>query len=178
MHSDNKLRKTIKNLIRDDKKALDEIYYIYYPRLYRFSKSFLKVEDDINDLLQDVFVKIWLNRHKIEDVDTFHSWIFTITKNTIVSYFREKMKHRDFQNRVKQLALGEELELNADLEYTELKGKVEKVIGQLPKKRQQIFRLSREQGFTYREIAEKLQISTKTVEDHMLHSIRYLRENF
>ena len=168
------LNRIVKGLGRDDKKALDELYQYYYPRLYGFSKSFLKVEDDIDDILQDVFVKIWMNRQKISSVKTFNSWIFTITKNTILTYFREKYRQNEFETRVKQLATAEVV-LNTDVEYEELKKQTDKIIDELPEKRKKVFRLSREEGMSYKEISEEMGISLKTVEDHMLHALRYLR---
>jgi len=166
----------VKNLLKDDKKALDDLYAFYYPRLYSFSKKILKVEDDVNDILQDVFVKIWLNRKKINSVETFNSYIFTITKNAIISLFREKTRNSDFELKVRQAATGEEFIIETELEYQDLKEKVDALIEKLPEKRKQVYILSREKGLSNAEIAEQLGISVKTVEDHMMHSLRYLRE--
>lgn len=177
MLSDKGLNSIVKRLGKDDKNALDELYQYYYPRLYGFSKNFLKVEDDIDDILQDVFVKIWLNRRKINSVKTFNSWIFTITKNAILSYFREKTRQNEFETRVQHLATSEVV-FNSEVEYEDLKKQTDKIIDKLPEKRKEIFRLSREEGLSYKEISEKLGISIKTVEDHMLHALRYLREQF
>ncbi len=120
MLSNEGLNRIVKGLGRDDKKALDELYQFYYPRLYSFSKRFLKVEDDIDDILQDVFVKIWLNRLKINSLETFNSWIFTITKNAILSYFREKTRQSNFETRVQHLSTAEVV-LNSEVEYEDLK---------------------------------------------------------
>jgi RNA polymerase sigma-70 factor (ECF subfamily) len=178
MKENDGLNKVIARLIRDDKKALDEIYIIFYPRLYAFSKSFLKVEDDINDILQDVFVKIWLNRKNINNVETFNAYIFTTTKNAIVSYFREKIKFYDFENRVKKSVINEFDSFSDEVEYEEMKERADRIIDQLPEKRKEIFKLCREEGLSYKEIAGKLGISVKTVEDHMLHANRFLRKQF
>lgn len=176
MNSDDSIYKMVKGLIRDDKKSFDDLYFYYYPKLYAFSKTFLKVEDDINDILQEVFIKIWDNRKKIKDVETFNAWIFTITKNSIVTYFREKIRQEDFESRVRKMATGE-LAFNDNLEYKDLKEKVDQIVEQLPEKRRMIFKLSREEGLSNRDIAKKLEISIKTVEDHMLYSLRFLRKN-
>jgi RNA polymerase sigma-70 factor (ECF subfamily) len=66
--------------------------------------------------------------------------------------------------------------MNSEVEYEDLKKQTDKIIGKLPEKRKEIFRLSREEGMSYKEISEKLGISIKTVEDHMSHALRYLRE--
>ena len=176
MNQDENIDKLVKGLMRGDKKSFDGLYNYYYPKLYTFSKSFLKVEDDINDILQETFIKLWDNRHNIKNVETFNSWIFTVTKNAVVSFFRTKIKDRDFEGRVKQMATSERLVFNSDLEYEDLKERVEQIIDQLPEKRRKIFKLSREEALSYRDIAERMDISIKTVEDHMLYSLRFLRK--
>ena len=145
--------------------------------MYAFSKSFLKVDDDINDILQDIFVKIWLKRGNIKNVDTFNAYIFTITKNAVVSYFREKIKFQVFETRVKQLVVNKFDSMEESVEYGDLKEKADSIIEQLPDRRKEIFKLCRQEGLSYKEIAEKLGISVKTVEDHMLHANRYLRKH-
>lgn len=177
IYSDKSLHKIVKDLRNGDKQALDEIYKFFYPKLYVFAKSFLKVEDDINDILQDVFVKLWLNREKISKVETFNSYLFTIAKNAIVSYFREKSKDQKFEARVKEILVSTENEYNDELEYKDLKQNLESIIDQLPDKRKQIFKLSREEGLSNKEIAEKLDISVKTVEDHMRHALQVIRKH-
>lgn len=74
------------------------------------------------------------------------------------------------------MAVGE-LVFNDSLEYKDLKERVDQLVEQLPEKRKMIFKLSREKGLSNREIAKKLEISIKTVEDHMLYSLRFLRNN-
>jgi len=177
IYSDKSLHKIVKDLRKGDKQALDEIYKFFYPKLYVFAKSFLKVKDDINDILQDVFVKLWLSREKIGKVETFNSYLFTIAKNAIVSYFREKSKDQKFEARVKEILVSAENEYNDELEYRDLKQNLESIIDQLPNKRKQIFKLSREEGLSNKEIAEKLDISVKTVEDHMRHALRFIRKH-
>jgi RNA polymerase sigma-70 factor (ECF subfamily) len=102
--------------------------------LYAFSKRFLKVEDDINDILQDVFIKLWENRKNIKNVETFNAWIFTITKNTVVSYFRERIKLTEFESRVREMATTEGYLTDTTAEYEDIKEKVGQLIEKLPEK--------------------------------------------
>jgi len=177
VYDNNNLNTIVKSLVSDNKKALDELYNYYYPRLYAFAKKFLKVEDDINDILQEVFIKIWENRKNIKNVETFNAYIFTITKNAVVSYFREKTKLIAFESRVREMATAEGYLTENTAEYKDIKEKVDQLIEQLPQKRQQIFKLSREQGLSNKEIASEMGISVKTVEDHIMHAIRFLKNN-
>jgi RNA polymerase sigma-70 factor (ECF subfamily) len=167
----------VKRLIENDKNALDGLYHYYYPRLYYFIKGFLKVEDEVDDVIQDVFVKLWENRNNITSVETFNSWVFTVTKNEVISLFRSKIKKAEFETRIRETVIQTESFTDTMLEYNEIKGRVDQLIEQLPEKRRQIFKLSREQGLSQKEIANQLGISVKTVEDHMMHAIRFMREN-
>jgi RNA polymerase sigma-70 factor, ECF subfamily len=85
MSSLQNIEELIKRLKRNDKSALDEMVNYYYPKLYCFSKRILKIEDDIDDILQDVFLKIWLNRNRIMNHETFNAFIFTITRNALLN---------------------------------------------------------------------------------------------
>lgn len=177
MNNDFNIDHIVKRLAADEKKALDELYNFYYPRLYAFAKKFLKVEDEINDIIQDVFVKLWENRRKIKNYETYNALIFTITKNAIISYFREKIKQDSFHERVKEMATSNAVFMDDSVEYEDIREKVDLLIEQLPDKRKQVFKLSREQGLSNKEIAEQLNISIKTVENHTMHAIRFLRKH-
>jgi len=167
----------IVRLKNEDKSAIDDLFGYYYPRLYHFSKSILKLENGIDDILQEVFVKIWLNRHKIGNPETFNSYIFTITKNEVLNLIRSNLRDHTFKDQLFQHAVAEEYLNSAPLEYEEIKTGIDKIVANLPEKRQQVFILSRTEGLSNREIAEKLNISEKTVEDHITHAIKQIKNS-
>lgn len=165
----------IHRLKKDDKSAVDELFAYYYPRLYHFSKSILKIETDIDDICQEVFVKIWLNRHKINNADTFNAYIFTITKNEVLNLIRSNVKKQTFLDQLFHLSVAEEYQTQNFIEYDEIKSGIDKIVAGLPEKRQRVFILSRTEGLTNKEIAEQLNISEKTIEDHITHAIKYIK---
>jgi len=169
------IEKIIRRLKNDDKSAVDELFSYYYPRLYHFSKSILKIENDIDDILQEVFVKIWLNRQKIGNAETFNAYIFTITKNEVLNLIRSKLKDHTFKDELYLRSVAEEYQTQNQLEYEEIKITIDHLVTGLPEKRQQVFILSRTEGLTNKEIAQQLNISEKTVEDHITHAIRHIK---
>ncbi|MDP4205738.1 MAG: RNA polymerase sigma-70 factor [Bacteroidota bacterium] len=169
------LEKTITRLTNSEEDALDELYKHFYPKLYYFSKSFLKFETDVEDVLQEVFVKIWINRENINDSLTFSSYIFTITKNALLNHLRSKLKEQSFRTELATQVISSEFTWQESTDYNEIQQQVNSLINSLPEKRQQIFRLSREEGLSNKEISKRLGISVKTVEDHMTHALRYLK---
>jgi len=83
----------LKELAKDNEASLKPLFDHYYPRLYNFSKSFLKIEAGIDDILQEVFVKIWQHRKNIKSSASFNSLIFTITKNLLLNELRSRLKN-------------------------------------------------------------------------------------
>ena len=167
----------INRLKNEDKSAVDDLFTYYYPRLYHFSKSILKLENDIDDILQEVFVKVWLNRQKIGNPETFNAYIFTITKNEVLNLIRSNLRDHTFKDQLFQYAVAEEYQNSMPLEYEEVKAGIDKIVAALPEKRQQVFILSRTEGLSNKEIAQQLNISEKTVEDHITHAIKQIKSS-
>ena len=165
----------IRRLKKDDKSAVDELFSYYYHRLYHFSKSILKIETDIDDILQEVFVKIWLNRQKITNAETFNAYIFTITKNEVLNLIRFNLKDHTFKDELYLHSVAEEYQPQNQLEYNEIKTGIDRIVAGLPEKRQHVFILSRTEGLSNKEIAQQLNISEKTVEDHITHAIKHIK---
>ena len=172
-----KTEEIIRRLKKEDKSAVDELFGYYYPRLYHFSKSILKIENDIDDILQEVFVKIWLNRQKIGNAETFNSYIFTITKNEVLNLIRSKLREQTFKDQLFILSVAEEYHSRNPLEFDEIKADIDKIVIGLSEKRQQVFTLSRTEGLSNKEIAQQLNISEKTVEDHITHAIKQIKNS-
>lgn len=170
------LDKIVTELAKDNEEPLEELFNYYYPRLYNFSRSFLKIEDGIDDILQEVFVKIWQKRKKINSAATFNSLIFTITRNLLLNELRSRLNNENFKDRIRSLSLVKEYSSMEQIEYNDLKDKVDKLVSELPERQKEIFILSRTKGLSNKEIAEQLGIKAKTVEYHITQSVRYLKE--
>ncbi|MEN8203617.1 MAG: RNA polymerase sigma-70 factor [Bacteroidota bacterium] len=166
----------VKSLRKGDVFAFNELFHKYSQKVYNFSIKHLENEEDVKDLIQEIFMKIWDKRKEIDAGKSFNAFLFTITLNSIRDYFRKKVKNRKLIN--KWL---EETEPYSDSTMRSIEFKsFEKVVGtmaeQLPQKRQMVFRLSRIEGLSNDEIAKKMNIQKKTVENHLNLALRYLRE--
>ncbi len=170
------LEKVIDELALDNQTALEELFNYYYPRLYNFSRSFLKLEEGIDDILQEVFIKIWQNRQTIKTASTFNSYIFTITRNLLLNELRSRLNNHKLKDEVLKRAVAEEFSTFNPTEYNDIEEKVDSAINELPDRQREIFVLSRKEGLSHKEIAEKLNISSKTVEYHIAQSIKTLKE--
>ena len=170
------LERIVKELSKDHESSLEELFNHYYPHLYHFSRSFLKLEQGIDDIIQDVFIRIWQNRKNIKDPATFHSYIFTITRNLLLNELRSRLNHKKLKQEVRTLSLAPEYAGFDHVQYKDLKNRVYELIEELPERQKEIFVLSRTEGLSHKEIARKLQITTKTVEYHISLAIKYLKQ--
>ncbi len=167
----------VSRLKADDARALDLLYDRYYFRLYRFCKGLIKLEDEVDDILQNVFLKIWLNRFKITTAETFTAYIFTITKNAVVSFIRAHEKDIKLRMGLQENQILYDFETESKIEYEEMEQKVNSLLEQLPETTKTIYEFSRKQGLSNKEISNKLGVSVKTVEYHITKTLKVFKEN-
>lgn len=172
-----KLAEMLNGLARDDKPALEALFRHFYPRLFHFSRSFLKSEDGIDDIIQEVFLKIWINRKKISTSETFHAYIYTITRNLLLNEIRRRLNSQKAKDALLEMSVAGEFLLSKEIEFHEMQNQIKKILSGLPERQREIFLLSRAEGLSYREIAGRLQIAEKTVEYHIHQVIGVLRKN-
>ncbi|MBV6647733.1 MAG: RNA polymerase sigma-70 factor [Cyclobacteriaceae bacterium] len=154
--------------------AFDELFHRYSKRLWSFTNGMIKSAEESEEIVQDVFLKIWEGRDKLDPTASFNSFIFTIAKNQVLNVFRKRVNERKYLH---QLALptSEKSYTEDQVIYRELSIISSTAINSLPPKRRMIFRMSREQGMTYDEIARSMGISKKTVENQMTMALKMLR---
>jgi len=152
--------------------AFDTVYKIYHKRLFHFSNYILKSKEDAENIVHEVFMKLWENRMNIRNIK---SYIFGVAYNATISLIRKKAREKDFLEYLKSLPADWEAPVNIDIEYKELKERSMKIIDKLPDRQKEIYLLSRQDGLTYREISDKLNISVKTVENHLSRALKSIR---
>lgn len=159
-----------------DMQAFDEIYNKYCKRLFGFVVRYVKHEEDAEEIIQEVFIKIWENRDKINIFSAFESFLFTIAYNSTMSLIRKRINEKKYLEHLKMIQeIHNPPEIISEIEFNELNSKVNSLLNELTPRQQEIFRLSREDGFTHEEIAEKLDISPNTVKNHLVSALSFLR---
>lgn len=158
--------------------AFDQVYELYSHKLFSFIFKILKNEAEVEDIVQEVFVRIWESRDKLEDYKLLNSYIFTIAYNSSIDLIRKRINNNKYLEHLKNSAsINFTPNIISQIEFNEINNQVEKLIASLPHRQKQVYLLHREDGLSYPEIAEKMGISKNTVENHMVKALRYLRQN-
>ncbi len=161
-----------------DMMAFDQIYDQYSHKLFSFVFKILKDESEAEDIVQEVFLKIWESRYKLDDLKFLNSYIFTIAYNNSIDLIRKRINNSKYLEHLKNSSIFQTSTTTiSDIEFNELNDQVNKLISNLPERQKQVYLLHRENGLTYPEIAQQLGISKNTVENHMAKALKYLRQN-
>jgi RNA polymerase sigma-70 factor (family 1) len=159
-------------LANDDKAAFNEIYLQFWRKLYTIAFDKLKSKEAAEDVLQDVFIGLWLRRHG-EIINDIEAYLATAVRYSI---FRQLANER--KNPKVQLHTAMELAEAHSAELRFLQQMLDEGISRLPQKCKIVFDYSRKKGLSNKEIAGELTISEKAVEKHITRAIRYLRNTF
>lgn len=165
-----------------DEQAFNIIFSLFRDRLYQFLVRIVKSPDIAEEIITDVFMKLWLGKSLLAHINDLEGFIHKVAYNKAMNFFKVVSRHSRLQQ-VYLSRLPADPEKNAedlliDAEDTAL---INEAVNQLPPQRQKIYRLSREEGLTYDEIAEALNLSTNTVRNSIVASNKsisqYLRKH-
>jgi RNA polymerase sigma-70 factor (ECF subfamily) len=173
LNSDERLMQEIK---ADNMFAFDMLYKKYSKRLYKFAYYILKSPEESENIVQDVFLSLWENRNKVEKDSSVKYYVFTIAYNSAISIIRKKARESQFIEYLKSLQDLNQEPVNIELEYHELTEKLEDIINHLPDRQKSVYLLHKVEGLKYSEIAERLNISVNTIENHMSRAFKTIRK--
>jgi len=157
--------------------AFRQFFDIYEKRIYGFLYKILRSHEDVEELLQVVFVKIWENRTTINHELSPDAYVFQIAKNSALDVLRQKARRLLLEKQLtEKIKISENLDDGGNsLIDSDLKGFVERLMLNVPERRREIFRLRYEQELSYKEIAKQLNISENTVDTQIRRTLNYLR---
>lgn len=165
----------------DDKDAFIEIYNHYRQPLRAFIIRFVKVPFYAEDILQDVFLKLWEIRSRVNPDLEFKAYLYRITRNLVYKFLKKLASDEMMQTQAMHHFQRNENPVQLQVEWKQYEEKVNEAILQLPPKRQMVFRLCREQNKSYDEVSMELNISRNTVKEHMVLAMKnieaYLKVN-
>ena len=164
------------DLKNGDEKAFETLFWKYNEHVYHFIYSLLYEKSMAEDLTQNVFLKIWEKHETIDAEQNFDAYLFTIARNLVYKETENRLlSERLTESLQRQLSDADSL-TEERIDAESLREYINSLIEELPPSRREIFRLSRHEHLSYREIAERLSISEKTVETQLSRALRFLRD--
>ena len=163
-------------LKKEDFTAFDALFRKYSISLYAFALSLTKNSFAAEEITQLVFLKVWEKREQINEHLSFKSFLFSVAYHETISWLRKEKSEKIRVGEFGRITVSQTNETEQAVEFRNIEAIANQLIQEMPEKRKEIFKLSREQGFSNKEIAGKLGISVKTVENQMTSALKYLRE--
>jgi RNA polymerase sigma-70 factor (family 1) len=148
------------------------IFDQYYESIRSFAYYKTGDVDLADDIVQEVFLKLWSNRHGVKD-DTVKSLLYTIASNTIKNHFKHQKVVYNFQKQDQANETSDEAD--SDLRQEELNRKLQDALAEIPEKSREVFLMNRIEGLTYTDIADRLGLSVKAIEKRMSEALSILR---
>jgi len=170
-----------KNIKRINYESFHELYEEYSKILFFYSLKFVD-EETAKDIVQDIFIKLWIKKNEIEFKSSVRSYLFTMTRNNCLAYLERKIVRKRYEDEkaiklkideIKFYSLHGGLKSLIEEEYERI---FKEAFNKIPKRSSEVFLLCRNQNIKYKEVAAKLNISIKTVEKHMTLALKILRQ--
>lgn len=180
--SENYLTLTEKELVlllkNGDKLAYGQLYHNYRARLYNNIFKMTKRDDDAEELLQELFVKIWVGRQNLDPDKSFKAYLFRIAENLVYDFFRKAALNRKLENHLVLAASNNTNSIERYIYFKESNMLFNQAVENLPPRRKQIYKLCKIEGKSYEEVSRSLGISISTVNEHIVKASRAVRKFF
>lgn len=158
-----------------DEIAFRGLFNIYIQRLSAFVFKLTKSDSTTTELVQDIFVKLWVNRSKLRDVENHQAYLFSIASNCTMDHLRKVAANARMKTRLWQQMAVSENNTEESLIAKESEELINAAVVQLSPQKQKIFTLSRNEGLNHEQIAHHLQLSKSTVKNHIVETLRHIR---
>ncbi|RAV30552.1 RNA polymerase sigma factor [Sinomicrobium soli] len=166
---------TLKAFSLGDHEAFQAIFELMEPRLYSFVLSYTKSSYIAEEIVQEVFIRIWERREGIRLSGSFSSLLYTTAKNLTLNYLRNASQRAVIREELWKNLTEFSGDAEAELIFSEYHEILEEIVDHLPSKKRSIYRMSREEGKSNAEIADILEISPKTVKNNLWQIVETIR---
>ncbi|QEC44606.1 RNA polymerase sigma factor [Pseudobacter ginsenosidimutans] len=162
-----------------DEKAFAILYKHYVPLMHPFWVKISGSPTNADEVIQETFLRVWLNRDQLPEINNFRNWLFTVASRQQLQRLRKELRQQEKADRLlaRGTVLSEEGSPGTGMEIREIKSLVAEAVNSLSEQRQRIYKLSREKGYTSHQIAAELNLSVQTVHNTLSAALRQIREH-
>lgn len=166
----------VEQLKRGDVEAFDALFDEYSQKLFGFALKYLKSEVEAEELVQEVFVRVWENRKSLKSDYSFKSYLYTIALNQIRKFFNKRANALRYLTEVKTDDSFLDTNTVDSIDYASVLERIDELIEKLPERKKLIFIKSRKEGKSSKEIAAELQITVGAVDNQISDAMKIIRE--
>ncbi len=166
-------KQLIINLKKGDKDAFKRIFEHYYPLFLSFARKMLKEDHVAEDIVQNVFMRTWVLRERLDEKRNMKNYLLVAVRNEIYYHLRSELKKR--HEALHEEAAVSTFDINSSMSAKEMEAHIASIISTMPERRREIFEMSRNIKMSNAEIADKLGISIRTVEKHIENALSDIR---
>jgi len=160
----------------DDASAFDELFELYGQKLYSFALKYFKSESEAEELVQEVFVRLWENRRSLKSDYSFKSYLYTIALNQIRKFFNRRAVSLRYLSQLQNESFESDNQTADSIDYASVLKRIDEIVETFPERKKQIFLKSRKEGKTSKEIAAELNITPGTVDNQISDALSMIRE--
>lgn len=166
----------IQKIQQEDRDAFALFYRIYWKKVFHFISLYINNVSEKEDLLQEIFIKVWENRATLNPEKDPLNYLFIVSKNLTLNHLRTKNNSKIYTEIILDAIDDYTNTVEDDIQLTELTQELTKIINSLPDRQKEVFTLSRIKHYTQSQIANEMDISIKTVENHMTKALAFIRQ--
>lgn len=163
----------LRRLSEGDQKALTTIYHQFWQPLFVAAYNIIKDKKACEDIIQDIFLQLWIKRESLQVHSSLKAYLIAATRYQVFRYIRKNPARHDLFEKLDDRMVSQSSDHG--LLHKDLKQQVDGIVAALPDKCRMIYKMSREEYLSHKEIAERMDISTKTVENQLTIALRRLR---
>lgn len=163
----------IQGLKRGEYSSYETLFKMHYARFVNFVATLISDREAAKDLVQEAFMKVWVNREKLDESLSIGNYLYVLVKRAAINFIRD----RKFAESLTSELLDRSAQSDTALDAKEALRKIESGVEKLPAQRRAVFLMSRKDGLSNKEIADELSLSVKTVERHITLALSDLRKN-
>jgi RNA polymerase sigma-70 factor (family 1) len=169
-------RELFRRISEGEEPAFRLIFEAYTPKLLHYCRGMVKSESLAEEIVQDVFLKLWAGRSKLSTVENPNNWLFIIARNRVLDHFRKAVRETRFQAQMYNSIEENRNVTEEQMDESQSRRLIAKALDQLSEQKQRIFKLSRYEGLSHEEIAKELGLSKNTIKNHLVVTLQHIRD--
>jgi RNA polymerase sigma-70 factor (family 1) len=170
-------REILLQVVSGDESAFKKLFDQYWDHIYTVALHLTQSVPFAEDMVQDIFLKIWLGREKLGDIETFDNYLFIVARNHIYNAIRKWRREDTLRQPLLDWLEDRQETPEQKLLFKESAGLIAIAVARLTPQQQAIWKMTREQGMSHKQVARELNISRNTVRNHIVNSLKIIREH-